>query len=92
MKGYMISPEVKKEIGKLVGKGKLSPAKVDNIMISYILDGDVVEVPMEHEVPMQVCIQKYQEKGWSMLAVPENDMEVSILQQGLAAKGLRMKF
>jgi hypothetical protein len=94
MKGYMINDKANRMVTKMIGKKitKESIHKVDRVMINLLLDGDAVEIPQKDPTGVQLFIQEYRNNGFNLMVMPENDIEVEIMQQGLREKRMSINF
>lgn len=91
MKAYMIAPEVKTAIGKIFPKGAVDSHTIDAKLSGFMLDGTIVEVPMENEMQMMYTINKHRELGWVSLSIPETAEELATLQQHLKSTGRKIR-
>jgi hypothetical protein len=94
MKGYMMDETAKSQIERFRKrmKGVSSAERMEKLLMNLQLDGHLVEIPIEDEMTMNWFISDYRSQGWSMVTIPDTEIEGKLLARALEASGKRLKW
>jgi hypothetical protein len=94
MKGYMMDETAKARIERYRKnvKGVATAERMEKILLNLQLDGHLIEVPTESEMYMKAFINDYREEGWTLLTIPDSEIEGKLLARALEASGRRLKW
>jgi hypothetical protein len=91
----MVKPEAQAKVKSLIGRNK-KVEEVDNIMMSLILDGDVVLIQEKENdalgLAMTLEVNDYKSKGYQPMWVAESVEEGRLMQELLKKKGMGIDF
>jgi hypothetical protein len=55
--------------------------------MNLMLDGHIMEIPMDSEVEMHMFISEYRQEGWALLTIPEDEYEAREFSNAMKAQG-----
>lgn len=94
MKSYMMDETAKSQIQRYRKRvnGIASAERMEKLLLNLELDGHLVEIPSDDELSMNWFISDYRSQGWSMLTIPDSDIEAKLLTRALDHNGKRLRW
>lgn len=89
MKGYMMDETAKSQVTRFARgvKAVLTAERMEKLLMNLMLDGHIVEVPVEDEIDMQMFISELRDEGWALLTIPDDEYEARQFTFAMKAQG-----